>query len=353
MNIPILARDARIAHGSLQAESAPKSEMVRVKLLGVTLAAIILSLTVLLASGMAQAVGEGCVGVQVRPGDDLARVAAAHAAGTTYCINDGDYSVTSNIGVQDGDSFIGVYSDSTRPTITTTTAQHIFYTLGADKATIRGLDISGAVHNDACEPTCGRAIGGGGQNLLVEDVRAHDNENQGIGGTGDGLVVRNSTFDHNGNGDSARDGGSVSAAGIKSVNSMSIYNSRFIDNYWAGVWCDIECGAFEIHDSVFRNNGKVGIDDEISSGPTLIEGNIIKNNGDLSTANRHTGLLIVDAKNVNAYGNDFGGNIEYGVEIAKTGRTPGIGNVSIHDNTMNGDPLKGCAISGVTCKNNK
>ena len=353
MNTLILARHTHIvAEGSQPTPSAPKPEHLRARLLGVALAGIILALAALLVSGMAQATSAGCDGVQVHPGDDLTRVAAAHAAGTTYCINDGDYTVTSNIGVQDGDTFTGVYSDTTRPTISTTTAEHIFYTLGADMATIRGLDISGAVHNNACEPNCGRAIGGGGRNLLVEDVRAHNNENQGIGGTSDGLVVRDSTFDHNGNADSGRDGGSVSAAGIKSVNSMSIYNSRFIDNYWAGVWCDIECGAFEVHDSVFNGNGKVGIDDEISSGPAVFEGNTIKNNGTLSTANRHTGLLIVDSKNVNAYANTFGGNIQFGVEIAETGRTPGIGNVSIHDNAMKSDPLKGCAISGVICKRN-
>jgi hypothetical protein len=225
--------------------------------------------------------------------------------------------------------------------------------LGADGATIRGLDLSGAVHDNACEPNCGRAIGGGGKNLLVENVRAHHNENQGIGGAGDGLIVRNSTFDHNGNADSARDDGSVSAAGIKSVNSMFIYNSRFTDNYWAGVWCDIECGAFEVHDSVLTGNGKVGIDDEISSGPAIFEGNTIKNNGTLSTANKHTGLLVVDSTNVNAYGNTFGGNVEYGVEVAKTGRSPGIGKVKVHHNTKRGDRLKGCVISGVSCKRNK
>ena len=318
-------------------------------LLGV---AIIFGLVALLVSGAAQAASTKCYGVQVYPADDLTQAASAHAAGTTYCINDGNYSVASNIVVQDGDTFSGVYSDSTRPWVSTSTAGHIFHTLGADKATIRGLAISGAVHNDACEPNCGRAIGGGGEDLLVENVRAYDNENQGIGGTGNGLVVRDSTFDHNGNADSANDGGLVSAAGIKSVNSMYIYDSRFTDNYWAGVWCDIECGAFEVHDSLFSGNGKVGIDDEISSGPALIEGNIIQNNGALSTANRHTGLLIVDSRNVDAYGNTFGGNVEYGIEIAETNRNPGIGTVSIYGNSMRGDVLKGCTISGVTCKRN-
>jgi Right handed beta helix region len=313
------------------------------------------AMAVALLAGVAWAEGAStmCSGVQLYPGDDLSLVAAAHAPGTTYCINDGNYSVASNIVVQDGDTFSGVYLDTTHPAVSTTTAEHIFHTQEADNVTITGLSISGAVHDNACEPDCGRAIGGGGQNLLVENVRAHHNENQGIGGTDDGLVVLNSTFDHNGDADSAMDGGLVSAAGIKSVNSMFIYNSRFTDNYWAGVWCDIECGAFEVHDSYFSGNGKTGIADEISSGPALFEGNTIQNNGMLPTANRHTGLLIVDSRNVKAYNNTFGGNAQYGVQAAQTGRAPGIGNVSIYANTMNGDALTGCSISGVNCETNE
>jgi hypothetical protein len=70
-------------------------------------------------------------------------------------------------------------------------------------------------------------------------------------------------------------------------------------------------------------------------------------------ANRHTGLLIVDSKNVNAYNNTFGGNAQYGVQSAQTGRAPGLGNVSIYANTMNGNALTGCSISGVNCWTNK
>jgi hypothetical protein len=353
MNTPILARDARDAQRTLRGSFRPRRQYSRAKILGVALAAVIFALVALLVSGMAQATSTRCNGVQLYPGDDLSLVAAAHAPGTTYCINDGNYSVASNIVVQDGDTFSGVYLDTTHPAVSTTTAEHIFDTQEADNVTITGLSISGAVHDNACEPDCGRAIGGGGQNLFVENVRAHHNENQGIGGTGNGLVVRNSTFDHNGNADSARDGGLVSAAGIKSVNSTFIYNSRFTDNYWAGVWCDIECGAFEVHDSYFSGNGKAGIANEISSGPSVIEGNTIQNNGMLPMANRHTGLLIVDSKNVKAYDNTFGGNVHYGVQSAQTGRAPGLGNVSIYANTMNGDALTGCSISGVNCETNK
>jgi hypothetical protein len=298
-----------------------------------------------------------CTGVQVLPDDDLVEVAANNPPGTIFCVNDGSYSVSSRIPVEAGDKWSGVYLDGTRPSVSTKTADHVFYMKDADGATIENLEVSGAVHDNSCEPGCGRGIGGGdngvfGDNVTIKNVRSHHNENQGIGGMGPGLKVYNSEFDNNGNVDSASDGGSVSAAGIKATSSMFIYNSYFHDNYWVGVWCDDECGAFEVHDSRFERNGKAGIDDEISSGPAIIEGNTIQNNGILAEANRHTGLLIVSSANVEVYGNTFGDNVQYGVDIIEDRRPPVVSNVRIHDNTMNGDALKGCTLSGVSCWEN-
>jgi|SRR5215204_4276388 len=316
---------------------------------------VIASLLVILATGSVyvQKVKDGtvstCVGKHVYSSQDLRNVAMNTPSGTTYCIHDGHYSVYSNIQVQSGDTFWGVYSDSSRPTISTNHAEYIFYTSGTYDATIKNLTVKGAVGGNYCEPDCGRGIGGGGENLTVDNVRATQNANQGIGGTDKELLVINSTLDHNGSYSFTRDGGAVSSAGIKSVNSMTILNSRIIDNYWVGIWCDLECGALKVKDSVLSGNGKAGISDEISSGPAVIVNNTIKNNGTLYKANRHTGLLIVDSQNVEAYGNTFEGNIEYGVEVAETGRSPGIGNVSMYHNTMKGDPSRGCDLSGVSC----
>jgi hypothetical protein len=357
MNTPILARDARIderqiTEGSKLTESPSRLEASQIKLLSVALAAIIFALGALLMSGMAEAAGAGCVGVQVSPGDGLTRTAATSPAGTTFCINDGTYYVSSNIPVQDGDTFTGVYSDGTRPEVKGVGAEHVFYTAGADNATIRGLAVSGAVGGDYCEPTCGRGIGGGGNNLLIEDVRAYENANQGAGGLGSGAIVRNSQFDHNGSASFSDLAGPRSSAGLKTVASIKVYNSTFTNNYWNGFWCDVECNATEVHDSVLSRNGKAGLAYEISSGPAIFEGNTIRGNGQLDSANRHVGLLIVESSNVNAYGNTFGENVEQGVVFAKGDRHP-LDKVSFHDNTMNGDLKKGCDLSGVSCYENR
>ena len=358
MNIPILARDARpddrgTQLTSVPLKSEPPYEPSLVRLLVVTLAAIILASVALMVSSTARAnaAGETCTGVQVSPGNDLARVAAARPAGTTYCIRDGTYPVASKIVVQSTDIFKGIYSDSTRPTVTTTTAEQIFDATGSTGATISDLTVSGAVGDTSCQPACGRGISGGA-NLTLENVRATENENQGVGGTGANLVIRNSVFDSNGTREFYAEGTYASAAGVKSVNSMFIYNSRATDNAWVGFWCDLECGAFEVHDSVASRNGKGGIFYEVSTGPAIFEGNLFQNNGYSETWRRPGGLLMVSSQNANAYGNTFGSNNEAGVRITEDERSPRVSNVNFHNNVMKGDPLMGCTVSGVLCSKN-
>lgn len=293
-----------------------------------------------------------CSGVSLRPGSDLSEAARANPPGTTFCIQDGNHRVPVNIPVEDGDTFWGLYTDGSRPQLKGVGADHILETQGADNATIRGLAVSGATGGDYCEPDCGRGIGGGGKNLLLEDVRAYNNANQGAGGLGEGAVIRDSRFDHNGTASFSDFAGPRSAAGLKTVSSIEVYDSEFTQNYWNGFWCDEECGATEVHDSVLSGNGKAGLDYEISSGPAVFEGNTIQENGFLASANRHVGLLIVESSNVEAYNNTLGGNAEYGALFAEGNRHP-LENVTFRENETNGDILKGCSLSGVTCEKNR
>ncbi len=295
-----------------------------------------------------------CSGKQVYTSQDLAAVADNSPSGTTFCIHDGTYNVSKPIVVQDNDQFIGLYNDSTRPSLVTTNAHYIFdANHGSDWATIKGLKISGAVGGNHCEPACGKGIKGG-TNLTVDDVWLTGNANNGIGGALVGLVVKNSVIDHNGSRSFTRlDGGPSQSAGIKSAGgSLTVLNSRIEDNYWVGLWCDGDCNALTVKDSTITGNGKAGIHDELGTGPAVISGNTIKGNGTLAAADRHAGLLIMSSKNVDAYNNTFGSNVGYGVEIDEDRRRPRMRNVKVHDNTMNGDSLRGCKVRGVSCQNN-
>jgi hypothetical protein len=295
-----------------------------------------------------------CSGKQVYPSQNLASVAGNSPSGTTFCVHDGTYNVSTPVRVDDNDKFIGLYNDSTRPSLVTTTAHYIFdANHGSDWALIKGLEISGAVGGNYCEPACGKGIRGG-RHLTVDDVRLTGNANNGIGGAGIGLIVKNSVIDHNGSRSFTRlDGGSSQSAGIKSASgSLTVLNSRIYDNYWVGLWCDGNCNALTVKDSTITGNGKAGIHDEISDGPAVISGNTIKGNGTLAAADRHVGLLIMSSANVDAYNNTFGANVGYGVEIDEDRRRPRMRHVKVHDNTMNGDSLGGCKRRGVSCYGN-
>ena len=224
---------------------------------------------------------------------------------------------------------------------------------GSDGALIKGLKISGAVGGNYCETACGKGIYGG-TNLTVDDARITGNANNGIGGAGVGLVVKNSEIDHNGSRSFTRlDGGLSQSAGIKSARgSLTVLNSYIHDNYWVGLWCDIDCDALSVKGSTLTGNGMAGIHQEISSGPALISGNTIKGNGHLAPADRHAGLLVMSSKNVRAHNNTFGSNFGHGVEISEDRRRPRMRHVKIYDNTMNGDSLRGCKRRGVTCYSN-
>lgn len=326
----------------------------------ILLFAVVLSIVVLtsmLYAPHAEA-AKSCSGKNVYPSQDLASVAASSPDGTTFCIHDGTYSISSPVKVGNKDRFIGVYNDSTRPEVKTTKALQVFNANSSSGAVIEGLKISGAVGGNYCEPGCGQGIRGGNK-LTVRDAWITGNKNNGIGGAGSGLLVENSTIDRNGSYSfTILDGGKSSAAGIKSAQSpLTVRNSTISNNYWSGVWCDIDCDALTVEGSTITGNGKAGIQDEVSEGPALIRNNMIKGNGVLPAAQYHVGLLISNSANIDVYGNTFGGNVDHGIQVIESSRPPDVRNVRIHNNTMNGDTIAsnskvGCTIVGVTCSKN-
>jgi hypothetical protein len=311
-----------------------------------------------------------CTGTRVSPGDNLSAVAASESPGTTFCIHDGKYSVGRPILLQSGDSFIGLYSDASRPVVSTDRAKEIFdglYEVAglpdgsppyvADRVRIEGLRVTGAVGGERCSPECGRGIGGG-KNLTVVDVRSDHNANQGIGGTQSGLLVEGSVLDYNGSEPFLDFDGHGSAAGVKSVNSMTVRNTRVYANAWTGIWCDRGCAPFTVENVTSNRNGKSGLQCELSNGPATISNSTIESNGWSESAYGHKGIVIAGiviaaAQNLEVYGNTFGYNVGHSVEVVNDNRGPRLANVSIHDNILNGDTINGCGIAeSVTCANN-
>jgi len=292
-----------------------------------------------------------CTGKYVYPGANLVNVAAAAPSGTTFCIHQGTYYVSQPVKVQSGDRLVGVYSSFPRPTIKSSIAQQVLHAGGSTGAIIQGLRVEGAVGDQSCQPECGRGISGGTK-LTVDDVRLTNNKNQGIGGAGSGLLVKNSEIDHNGSAPFAQQTGRETAAGIKSVNPMTVQNSYIHDNYWAGVWCDENCGTMRVENNTIVGNGQRGVHTEISIGPQVISGNTIEGNGHFESWSLEAGVLISSVRNVEVYNNTFGGNLDHGIRVVDDGRWPVTGDVSVYGNAMNGDLLNGCLILAVSCPGN-
>ncbi len=313
-----------------------------------------------------------CDGVQTSPTDDLSQLATQHGANTTFCLDPGaTYTVTENIRVSNGDRWVSGdledanaaeplvttndIADSVDPTLTQDgSADTIFDATGTSGAHFEGIRVTNAQHSDRCEPNCGRAIKPGDDTTAV-DVTLEENENNGIGGASPTrYTVLDSRINRNGNENSGRDGGKVSAAGIKFTHGteLIVRNTVFHDNYWTGVWCDIQCGNFEITDSTLTANGKSGIHYEISEGGATITRNTIQNNGDLPSANQHVGVLVVSSRNAEIFDNELGGNVDYGFRAIEDNRQPVTGAIDFRDNRMNGDRLAGCTLAGVSCTNN-
>jgi hypothetical protein len=297
--------------------------------------------------------------VSVSPTDDLAAAIANAPTGTTFCIHSGTYSLgTSALHPKDNDRLIG--DPVTRGTDGTISAPTKIVgsgaaiinleegTLMATGVLIKNLDISGAQGSTACKPKCGRGISQG-INLTVTYSRIHNNMMSGIGGIDTGTVVNHVEIDHNGSTIFYH----CCAAGIKSTKAYNLSYSYVHDNIGNGVWED-GCGTnFKVTNSTITGNTISGVRYEHNAdcpGSAWITGNTIQNNNS-ALVGGSGGVSINSAPNGTVVRNTLGGNKGAGIYVGGT-RGPLTG-TSIHDNIKNGDVIRGCALTGVTCYANK
>jgi hypothetical protein len=304
--------------------------------------------------GSGQTIASSCTGTSVSPTDDLAAKIADAPSGTTFCIHAGTFSLGSAaLAPKDKDKLIGdpvtrgTNGSISAPTKIVGTGPAIVDIGLSIGVLIKNLDISGARGTFACRPLCGRGVSHG-VSLTVSYSRIHGNALSGIGGIDTGSVVDHTELDHNGSSSFL----GCCAAGVKGTTDYSVQNSYVHDNIGNGVWQD-GCGSnFKVTNSVITKSSLSGVRYEHNqdcAGSASITGNTIKNNN-LSGSNGSGGVAINSAPGATVSFNIFGGNQVAG---ASAGGTRGaLTGTSIHDNTMNGDLLKGCFQRGVSCLNN-
>ncbi|MFN2490277.1 MAG: right-handed parallel beta-helix repeat-containing protein [Actinomycetota bacterium] len=277
-----------------------------------------------------------CSGTKVPAGASIQAAINGSPEGATLCLSAGTYDTSSTIKLKSGIKLIG--AGRTATFIKTTSAETVLEGRNTSNVLLQGFDVSGGVE---------RGIRSG-LNTVVNEVRAHHNGVTGIGGTDGNLVITNSELSYNG-----RDSDlGIGASGIKTGKAFTIKNSYVHDNTGVGIWCDVGCdgGTFTVQNNTVTNNVRGGIRYEISASAALISGNVVKNNN-LENKGGHGGIEINSSRNAVVENNVLGGNKGAGI-IVNGGRSPGTANITIRNNTLNGDRVSGCGAS-VSCATNE
>lgn len=257
---------------------------------------------------------------------------------------------------------LGLSTGALPTRIFTTEAPQLLDLAGSRNTTLANLDLHGA-RAVSENQTTGRVISGG-LDVTLTKVRVHGGANQGIGGF-EGGRFDHVEIDHNGSAPFA----GVTSGGIKtgSAAGYTITNSFVHSNFGPGIWCDHSCDNFRVLDNVVVRNSGSGIRYEhganvaaCSTCDAVIERNLVQDNGlwptDVDASN--AGISISSSENAIVAFNVLGGNYQSprsatapnGVYL-QSGRHPLV-NVLIHDNVLNGDGVKSCDTSGVTCRAN-
>lgn len=276
-------------------------------------------------------------GTDAQNGTDLTNAIQNGTTGQKFCVQDGTYVVSETINVKDSQQIRGHYSDGSQPIVKNTgTVEIIFANAGGDQH-YRSLDIRDAFYVEGPDANSGRGIQGG-DDVIVRNSRFVGNDNTGIGSTGNGLLVEDSYFEDNGNNLSGDTTGPRSAAGVKSTNTLQITRSVFKDNYWYGVWCDVDCDYLGVTDSKFIHNGKGGVGYELTNGSPLtsgdahmatpgfgvgsdshINGNLFRDNSYASYSNRWAAIVVNTGQDLTVTGNDVDGTDEAAAGAGQTG----------------------------------
>jgi len=318
-----------------------------------------------------------CTGVQVAAGANLGTVFAAEPAGTTFCLAAGTYTVgTTNPVLEDGDVVMGAGRDTTF--IVPADFDADLFTVSSGAAiTVQAVDIDGPEVESistTCAPQCGRVFSSYAGGITLRDMNCHDAGTACIGGGGQATsltVLDNVACDHNGYHPDTLLPDFRSAACVKLNNgSLTATGSTFTDNAWVALWCDFcDNTDFLVEGNTFTHNGRGGVSWEVSGhfvagDNAIIRNNVFHDNGwneAVPHGAGHSAIRCDDCSHLLVELNTFGGNLASdqggdgfkAIKLLDGSRVSGpLVDVVIQNNTLNGDRIDTCTLTGVTCSGN-
>ena len=320
--------------------------------------------------------------MNVRARASLSRAMSQHGPGTTYCLAAGKYKVRSTITTEDGDKLIGAGRDATfiNGRRIPATNGRIFIAQG--HTTLANLDISGArtpsdpsatcvsQNGSIAATSCGKAFVNNAALLTLRSIDCHDNGGNCVSGAGS-LIADDLECWRNGSAYSRAEGRAyaacvkMAAAYSQGSGNFTLTNSYIHDQPGNGIWCDhCNYGSWVIEGNRFVHNGNHAIQWEMSGGWTandqaLVRNNVFRDNGWQTGRTGPGGIIVSTANDIVIEDNTFGAqaaNGAYAVYIlfgaSRNPPQPDSRGVVVRNNALNGDPVEGCGLTGVTCTNN-
>jgi hypothetical protein len=251
-----------------------------------------------------------CTGVSVTPTTAIQNAINANPAGTTFCLAAGTWS-NPVFTPKSNDHFIGAGAGKTILDGTGTAGQMTDgWDAGVTGVVIDGVTVTGYQANNIGTAAC--ASGGGlpqvttgngwiirnstfqnsgcigvfidGSATLRNNRFTNHQKSVNIPGAGTAILVQGNEIDNNNQGHYAQNN---TPAGIKcyagpgwpSIQTVSILNNYVHDNVATGIWLDTNIKNATVQGNTIINNAVYGVHYEASPGPCGISHNVINGNG--------------------------------------------------------------------------
>lgn len=302
-----------------------------------------------------------CTGVDVVAPASIQAAIDANPTGTTFCLS-GSFVLTADLLPKSDDTFTGpadiTGSNATGFEIKTANATGV--TL--DTLTIHGFSIRGV---DCWLGTVARnlAIYGNARNAFGCGLEGVANA---------GVLIETSNI--YGNGSVAELGAGGGGMKFANADGVTIRNNHVYGNIGNGVWFDLDSHAASITGNTIEGNTRKGVFIEISAGLATISGNTVTENncspvwwndgnpecdlgngtfGPQGSGSPGGGIAANSSLHVTITGNILGGNVIAGINFRDDSRVYDAPfDISVTNNTLNGDALLKCGQWGIVCSGN-
>lgn len=297
-------------------------------------------------------------GIEIRPGQSIQEAVDANPSGTTFVLKAGVHR-RQRVQPKDGMTFAGepgavldgenATDFAFRGTARNVTIQGLIierYVPGAQMGAVKAGDHVSSQNSDGWLVQNNEIRyndGGGvriGHRMVLKNNHIHHNEQIGVVGVGDDVLVEGNEIAWNNYNKKHSYGWEAGGTKFVKTRNLVVRNNHVHDNWGPGLWTDIDNIDSLYEGNLVENNADSGIFHEISYRAT-IRNNTVRGNGyDRVGAWAYgAGILVAHSPDVEVYGNIVENN-QNGIMGVQQDRGDGdfgpheLRNLNVHDNTV-------------------